>query len=343
MNKVIGVGIMGFGHIGRHLYRLALEREDIEIRAISDIAKPDILHYLLTNDRHHKCECQLQGHYLVNDHFRSRMLYDREPASVPWDVFDVDLVIDCTGRFNTRASLQRHLDGGAPRVMVSALPDEPLDRMLFPGLNEAEAQTTDQLISVGSSTTNALAVVLKVLDDALGVQAASAVTMHAYTSDQSLQDYAGKEFRRSRSGAENIIPNIHAAARWVMDLFPQFDGRLQSSALNVPLQKGSLLDLTVVLKDPNQSAADVNAAIEQGAQQYPRLLDVAQDPIVSSDVIGSRHSAVFDLNATLKAGNRMVKTLSWYDNGLSQACRLIDALYLYRDLDRQAQTAGGVA
>ncbi|NIB38704.1 glyceraldehyde-3-phosphate dehydrogenase [Pseudomaricurvus alkylphenolicus] len=329
MNKPTRIGIMGFGHIGRHLYRLAIEDDDLEVVAISDIAKPAILHYLLTNDRHNRCDVSLEGNYLINDKFRSRMMGGDGPDSVPWDVFEVDFVVDCTGRSTTRNSLQAHIESGAHRVLTSVLPTESLDRLILPGINDGDINSADQLISAGSSTTNALALVLKVLDDELGVDAASMVTMHAYTSDQSLQDYAGKDFRRSRSGAENIIPNTNASAEWVAKVMPNFDGNLKSSALNVPIQKGSLLDLTVSLKDPAHDVAAVNEAMIRGAEQYPNLLGVAHDPIVSSDIIGNRHSAVYDLKATIKAGSRMVKTLSWYDNGLSHACRMIDALKLY--------------
>lgn len=345
MSKATRVGIMGFGHIGRHLYRLALESNDIEIIAISDIAKPAILQYLLTNDRPNKCDARLEGNYLVSDKFRSRMMYGNDPSSVPWDVFDVDFVVDCTGRFNSRRSLQSHLDSGAQRVMTSVLPADQLDRVILPGLNDQEASATDRIISAGSSTTNALALVLKILDDKLGVKAASMVTMHAYTSDQSLQDYAGKDFRRSRSAAENIIPNTNASAEWVGKILPNFKSKLKSSALNVPIQKGSLMDLTVVMKDPNLDVDDVNSAMVEGAKQYPAMLGIAQDPIVSSDVIGSRYSAVFDLKATIKAGSHMIKTLSWYDNGLSHACRMIDALKLYQNLgsdnDSASSSKGG--
>ena len=329
MHKAMRIGIMGFGHVGRHLYRLALGNEHIEVVAICDIATPAVLHYLLTNDRHHKCDVALEGNYLTNRHYRSRIMRGRHPASVPWDIFDVDFVVDATGRFNSRAELQGHLDSGATRVMTSILPSEPLDRLILPGLNDAEAAAADRIISAGSSTTNALALVLKILDDTLGVAAASMVTLHAYTSDQSLQDYAGVDFRRSRSGAENIIPNTNTSAQWVAQVLPKFTHCLQSNALNVPLQKGSLMDLTLIMEDSQHDVEAVNEAMIAGADQYPSLLGLAHDPIVSSDVIGNRHSAVYDLQGTIKAGSRMIKTLSWYDNGLSHACRLMDALNLY--------------
>ncbi|MGV6807614.1 MAG: type I glyceraldehyde-3-phosphate dehydrogenase [bacterium] len=327
------IGIMGFGHIGRHLYRLAVESGDFEIPVINDCADPGILHYLLTHDRRNPTNADLDGNYLINDKFRSRMLTGDDPRAVPWDLFEVDFVVDCTGRLNGRDQMQQHLDCGARRVLLSMLPADTIDRIVLPGINEASASTDDKLISAGSSTTNALAIVLKTLDEKLGVANANMVTLHAYTSDQSLQDHAGKDFRRSRSAAENIIPNQNASAACVAQLLPKFKDKLCGSALNVPVQKGSLLDLNLVMEDPACTEEDVNRALRQGADEHPHLLGVVDDPIVSSDIIGNRVSALCDTQATLKAGSRIVKTLSWYDNGLSQACRMLDVLNLYREMD----------
>ncbi len=338
MSSPLRIGIMGFGHIGRHLYRLALEGGDIEVVAISDIAEPVILHYLLTHDRHNRTQVALEGNYLVNEKCRSRVLRGSEPESVPWDVFGVDFVVDCTGRLNRREVMQRHISSGARRVLISMLPQDEIDRVILPGINDDQASPGDSLISAGSSTTNALAILLKILDEKLGVAHANMVTLHAYTSDQSLQDSAGKDFRRSRSPAENIIPNSNASADCVADVLPQFKGKLCGSALNVPVQKGSLLDLNLVMKDAACQVEAVNQAMRDGAEEYPSLLGIAEDPIVSSDIIGKRYSALCDVGASIKAGDRMIKTLSWYDNGLSQACRMVDVLKLYKGL-----TPGGAA
>ncbi len=326
------IGIKGFGQVGRQLYKLASESDDIEVVAISDIGKPDILHYLLCSEGSQDCE--LEGNYLVNPRFRTRMLQNDVPGETPWDVFGIDVVIDATGKFRRAEQLQPHLDSGAGRVMITTLPDSPLDRMLVPGVNDASATTSDRIISTGSATTGALALTLKILDEALGVETATMTTVHAYTSDQPLQDYAGTDARRSRSAASNIIPNANSSPQWVETLLPQFAGKLSGHALNVPVQRGSLLDLSTVMSNSEVSAEDVNNAMLAARDSYTGMVTVVADPIVSSDVIGNRHSVVFDLQGTLKSGKRMVKSLVWYES-MGHACRTLDVVRLYRELDRK--------
>lgn len=301
MKRQVRIGLMGFGQIGRQLYHLAAASEDLQIVAVSDIGAPDVLHYLLSTDSGEPGGCELRGNYLVNDRFQTRMMQADRPGEVPWDVFDVDIVIDATNRFKSALHMQAHLDSGAPRVLISQLPEEKIDRVVLVGLNDDSVDGGDRMISAGSATTSALALALKIVDDAIGVEAASMTTVHAYSSDQSLQDYAGRDFRRSRSAAENIIPNNNDSARWVAEVLPQFAGKLSGFALNVPVQKGSLLDLDIVLADERAGIDEVNAAMVAGADRYPGLLEVVEDPIVSSDVIGNACSLLFDLQGTIKA------------------------------------------
>jgi glyceraldehyde 3-phosphate dehydrogenase len=188
------------------------------------------------------------------------------------------------------------------------------------------------MISAGSATTNALALLLRSLDEALGIDRASLTTVHAYSSDQSLQDYAHEDFRRSRSAAENIIPNNNESARWVESVLPKFAGKLSGYALNVPVQRGSLLDVNCVMEDANVTVQQVNEAMRAAAANHPMLIGVTDDPIVSSDVIGCRQSLLFDSRATLKAGKRMVKTLAWYES-LGHACRVLEVVRHYSSLD----------
>jgi glyceraldehyde 3-phosphate dehydrogenase (phosphorylating) len=331
-NGKIRVGIMGLGQIGRHLYHLATESDDIEIAAVADIGKPEILHYLLQSDALDGTGCDLKDNYLVNDKFRTRMLQIAKPGDVPWDVLGVDCVVDATGRYRSREYLQAHLRAGAPRVILTSLPAELLDRVVVPGINEGSAVSKDRLISAGSATTNAFALVMQTLDNALGVDGASMTTVHAYSSDQSLQDYAHEDFRRSRSAAQNIIPNSNESARWVELILPKFAGKLSGYALNVPVQRGSLLDLNCVMHDAAVTAEQVNEAMRGAAGQYPQLIGVTADPIVSSDVIGCRQSLLFDARATLKAGKRIVKVLAWYET-LGHACRILDVVRVYRKLN----------
>ncbi len=331
-NGKIRVGIMGLGLIGRHLYHLVLEDDDIEIAVVADIAKPEILYYLLNSNSLDGPCCELRGNYLINEKFRTRMLQLARPGDVPWDVLGVDCVIDATGRYRRREYLEAHLRTGAGRVILASLPTDPVDRVVIPGINEGSAVREDRLISAGSATTNAFALVLHSLDKALGVDCASMTTVHAYSSDQSLQDYAHEDFRRSRSAAQNIIPNSIESARWVELILPKFAGKLSGYALNVPVQRGSLLDLNCVMRDSGVTVEQVNEAMRAAARDHPMLIGMTDDPIVSSDVIGCRQSLLFDARATLKAGKKIVKALAWYES-LGHACRVLDVVRHYHGLD----------
>ena len=260
------------------------------------------------------------------------MLQLARPGDVPGDLLGVDCVVDATGRYRRRKDMEAHLRAGAGRVILASLPAEPIDRVVIPGINEMSAVSEDRLISSGSATTNALALLLQSLDKALGVDCASQSPVHAFTSDQSLQDYAHEDFRRSRSAAKNIIPNNNESARWVERILPKFSGKLSGYALNVPVQHGSLLDLNCVMRDVGVNVKQVNEAMRAAASEHPMLIGVTDDPIVSSDVIGCRQSLLFDLQATLKAGKRIVKVLAWYES-LGHACRVLDVVRHYRRLD----------
>lgn len=332
VNGKIRIGIMGLGQIGRHLYHLALESDDIEIVAVADIGKPEIIEYLLKSDGVDEPSCELHDNYLINKKFRTRMLQLARPEEVPWDVLNVDCVVDATGRYRHRRDMEGHLRAGARRVILASLPAEPIDRMVIPGINESSATAADKMISAGSATTNAFALLLRSLDQALGVDCGSMTTVHAYSSDQSLQDYAHEDFRRSRSAAENIIPNNNESAQWVEFVLPKFAGKLSGYALNVPVQRGSLLDLNCVMQDSNIKVPQVNEAMRAAAAEHPALITITDDPIVSSDVIGCRQSLLFDSRATIKAGTRIIKTLAWYET-LGHACRVLDVVRQYGKLD----------
>jgi glyceraldehyde 3-phosphate dehydrogenase len=260
------------------------------------------------------------------------MLQLARPDEVPWDVLNVHCVVDATGRYRSRRDMEAHLRAGAPRVILASLPAESIDRIVVPGINEGSAAAADKMISAGSATTNAFALLLQSLDQALGVDCASMTTVHAYSSDQSLQNYAHKDFRRSRSAAENIIPNNNESARWVELVLPKFEGKLSGYALNVPVQRGSLLDVNCVMQAGTVTAEQVNGAMRAAAADHPTLIGVTDDPIVSSDVIGCRQSLLFDSLATIKAGKRIIKVLAWYES-LGHACRVLEVVRHYGRLD----------
>ena len=328
----IKLGLMGFGQIGRMIYQLAQHQPDIEITAIADIGEPHILCYLLQAELNDPASFRLEGNYLVSPHYRSRMLRTDSPGEVPWDTFGVDLVIEATGQFRDRASLEAHLHAGSPRVLARTLPTELIDRIIVPGINESSINPHDRIISAGSATFGAAALLLQAVTEVAPVDSVSITSIHSYSSDQPVQDYAGSDYRRSRSAAENIIPNTHEAGNWLPNLLPHLEGRVTTSALNVPIQRGSLLDVSLAFSDDSITVDAVNDAIRSASRSRPELVQVSEDPIVSSDVIGQSCTVLFDAPGTIKAGSRMIKLLGWYEN-LGHAARLLDVARLYTEME----------
>ncbi|MCF7823527.1 MAG: glyceraldehyde-3-phosphate dehydrogenase [Candidatus Marinimicrobia bacterium] len=326
------VGLMGFGEIGRDVYRLSLTQPEMEVVAISDIGRADILHYLMKTDGRNPVNAALVGNNLVVDGHKARIIHGVEPKDVPWDAFNVDIVIDSTHKYRTHEAMQAHLDSGAKRVILGSLPLDDIDRVIVMGVNDDTIQASDKLISAASATTNALALMVDILDKAFGVEYAMMTTIHAYTSDQPLRDTAAADFRRSRSAAENIIPNVNISPYWIEHILPRFKGKIEGSALNVPVPMGSLLDLTCVLNKGGATVEEVNDAMRKAAGSLSNYIEITEDPIVSSDVIGNPHSLLFDTKGTMKSSKRMIKTLSWYDNSLGQAGRLVDLALAYAKL-----------
>jgi len=267
------------------------------------------------------------------------MVTGGKPGDIPWDIFDVDVVVDATGVFKSRSTLEKHLKAGANHVVLSTLPDDDIDRIVVMGVNEDTIQLDDRIVSAGSATTNATALMLKYFIKNFGVDYSMLTTVHSYTSDQPLRDKARTDSRRSRSAAENIIPNETPTPRWIPSILPEMQGRIEGTALNVPIPNGSLLDLTTVFKNADVSVEDVNKLMYQAAQDLPKLIQVAEDPIVSSDVINNRHSVIFDKLATMKKG-RMIKTLVWYHTALAQACRILDVIEKYHFLQEKHEEGG---
>ena len=331
-NNRIRLGIMGFGHIGRYVYSLASEKQKFVVNAISDIGSPDILHYLLKNEIRDSCEVELENNYFISGGNKTRFVHGTAPGDIPWDALEVDWVIDATGKYLEREQLQKHIDSGADKVVLTSLPEEDLDRMVIVGVNEQVINQSDSLISAGSSTTNTLGLSIKILNDAFGIDYASMTTIHSYTGDQPAHDFAGKGFRRSRSAAENIIPNQNKSAYWVSKIIPKLKDRLMGSSLNVPVQFGSLLDLTCIFQNEGVTTQAVVDAMRKAEQDNPNLVTVVDDPIVSSDVIGKPQSVVFDSMGILKIGEKMMKMLIWYDNGFNQATRILDVISAYENM-----------
>jgi len=332
------LGIMGFGRIGRQLYDLAAQSDDIAVVAVADVGRADILHYLLQSEASQPDRYALEGNFLVAPGQRTRMMCIDTPREMPWDVFDVDLVIDATGIFRSESDMQSHLDGGAPRVLIRTLPLDTIDRIVIPEINGASIEARDRMISAASPSTTALCLLLHLLSEAFVIECGSMTTVHSYTSDQALHDYAGSDFRRSRSAPKNIIPNTHEASAWLGQILPGFADKIHTSALNVPVQEGCLLDTTLVMASEDITAEAVNDVMRAGAARYPHSVGVTEDPIVSSDVIDSPLSLLFDARGTLHAGRHFIKTLGWYETR-GHAARMLDVARLYNQLDRREEAA----
>lgn len=331
----IRLGLMGFGEIGRSLYKLSLEDDQIEVVAISDIGRPEILHYLLTALTLNSDSVKLEGNYFVSSNGRARIMQGASPKQVPWDAYGVDFVVDATGKYRSNADMKQHLEAGANRAIVAFLPDDEIDRLVVMGVNDASIKASDRLISAGSSTTNAAAIMLKILNDKFGVEAATLAAIHEYTADQPLRDTVGKDFRRSRSAAENIIPNNSPSVRWLPYVLPELAGKIEGLALNVPVSAGTLMDLNTFLRKPDFTIEDIHAAIEEAAVKMPEIIEVVNDPIVSSDIIGNTHSLIYDKQATMKSSGKIVKTMSWYHSATSLSARIKEVILAYDQLDKK--------
>ena len=276
----------------------------------------------------------LEDNFLVGGRTgrKTRLLPSGRPADIWWDVLGVDLVIDTTARFRSAEALAPHLNNGARRVILSTLPEGEIDRVILYGVNQGSIAVADRIVSAGSASTTAMALVLKVILGAGPIEHVTMTSVHAYTSDQILQDYAGPDYRRSRSGAENIIPNETPAPYWVQRVMPEVEGKISGFALNVPVQAGSLLDMTVAFAAPGVTPERINDLYVAAAAAEPELIAVTGDPIVSSDVKGCSQSTLVDLKGTLKAGSKLIKVLAWHES-LGHARRILDLAALYAGLD----------
>ena len=336
MSNKINIALFGFGRIGRNLFRLGYDNPKYNFVAISDFGSAEALHYLLVRDSIHgsmKDDVELDGNHLLVKEQKPRIISGGEPGNIPWDAFNVDIVIDATGRFLKRDELSAHLDSGAKRVIISRNPKDDIDRYVIPGINESSIHSSDKIISTTSSTTQVLALMLKMLDEEFGMQRAMMTTVHAYTSDQPLADAAGVDLRRSRSAVENIIPNTTGAPSIVEELMPQFSGKVDGIAFNVPVPNGSCVDLTTEL-NRMPSIEEANNAIKKYSDTSMKgIVGYTSDPIVSSDVIGREETMVYDEKATMITKDSLLKTLCWYDNGWGFASRILDVVDAYAALE----------
>ena len=324
----VKVGINGFGRIGRNFFRAIAKRgADIEIVSVNDITDPPTLAHLLKYDSVHgvlDAEVKATGDGIAVDGKEFRVTAERDPANLPWKELGVELVIESTGLFTDREKAEKHLTAGAKKVVISA-PAKGEDITIVMGVNDDQYDAAKHnLISNASCTTNCVVPLAKVLHEAFGIERGFMTTVHAYTNDQNLQDLPHKDLRRSRAAAINIIPASTGAAKATSLAMPEMKGRLDGTALRVPVPDGSITDLVCIVQR-DATVEDVNRAYLEASQagSLKGILQYTEDPIVSSDIVGNPYSCIFDAKSTMANGN-MVKVMGWYDNEWGFSNRLVD-------------------
>ena len=324
----IKVAINGFGRIGRNVFKIALERPELEIVGVNDLTDTLTLAHLLKYD-------STQGKFEGVTFDETNLIYkgkkykvsaERNPASIPWDTAP-DVVIESTGVFTRRESPKGgygdHIKNGDKKVILCVPSKDEIDNMIVLGVNDEALRPTDQCVSNASCTTNCLAPVAKVLHDKFGIESGFMTTIHSYTNDQRILDYPHSDLRRARSAALSQIPTTTGAARAVGKVIPELKGKLDGCAVRVPTPTGSLVDLVANLKT-EATKEQINAAMKEAAEGPMKgILEYTEDPIVSVDVIHNPHSSIFDALSTMVNG-KMVKVFAWYDNEWGYSCRVVD-------------------
>ena len=333
----IRVAINGFGRIGRSVFRIINERSDVEVVAINDLSEREALIYLLKYDTvmgrfHDKAE--LTDDILKTSNHTVTLLSGADPAQLPWDDMGVDIVVEATGVFRQKEQLESHLSAGASRVVLTVPAKDEIDYTVVIGVNDDDLKPEHKIISNASCTTNCLAPMAKILNDAFGIETGVINTIHAYTNDQRLADVPHKDWRRSRAAAENVIPTTTGAARAVGKVLPELNGKLDGIAMRVPVPDGSVVDLVVRL---NQDVTEerVKEAVRAASEtdKLAPILEYQEEPVVSTDIIGNSHSSIFDAPFTQVIDGSLVKTLNWYDNEWGYSNRVVDLMDILARFD----------
>ncbi|MEE9219500.1 MAG: type I glyceraldehyde-3-phosphate dehydrogenase [Acidobacteriota bacterium] len=321
----IRIAINGFGRIGRSVFRIVSADPRFDVVAINDIADPGVLAYLLKYDT-------VMGRFLLPSRVEGDMLYagiqDVKMTRIAsldklrWADLGVEVLVESTGRYRRRHELEKHLKAGAKRVILTVPAKDEIDATIVLGVNEGTLRPEHRIISNASCTTNCLAPIVKVLHGAFGIEKGIMTTVHAYTNDQRLADVPHSDWRRSRAAAENIIPTETGAARAVGKVLPELAGKLDGVAMRVPVPDGSIVDLVTIMSRP-VTVEEVNEVVRSAATSHLKeIVEYCEDPIVSGDVIGNSHSAIFDALSTQVLRGTYLKTVAWYDNEWGYACRV---------------------
>ena len=323
---MIRVAINGFGRIGRSFTRAIQNHPNINLVAINDLAPTQTLAHLLKYDSIHgafngKVSTE-ENKILIND--KAIQIYsEKDPELLPWKNLAIDIVIESTGIFLTKELASKHLTAGAKKVILSAPPKSEYITTVVLGINDHVITGNEQIISNASCTTNAAAPLIKVLHDFYHIESAYITTVHSYTSDQTLHDSPHRDLRRARAGAQSIIPTTTGAAKAITKIFPDLDGNIGGCGIRVPVPNGSLIDISVNLKE-NPNVEEINNAFKKASENsLKNILQYTEDPLVSIDIVGNAHSCIFDADLTSITGN-MVKVVGWYDNEMGYSNRLAD-------------------
>ena len=331
------IAINGFGRIGRSVFRILNSKPNVDVVAINDIFDKGALTYLLKYDTvmgRFPETVSLEGDILKTESQSVKLVAEREPASLPWKEMGVDIVIESTGIFRTKAQLESHLTAGAKRVVLTVPAKDEIDYTVVLGVNDDGLKPEHRIVSNASCTTNCLAPMAKVLNDSFGIEFGVINTIHAYTNDQRLADVPHSDWRRSRAAAENVIPTTTGAARAVGKVLPELNGKLDGIAMRVPVPDGSVVDFNILL-EKEVTVDEVNEAVREAATTGPlkNVLEYSTLPIVSTDIIGNPHSSIFDAPFTRVVDGNFVKTLNWYDNEWGYSNRVADLLGVLDQLD----------
>ena len=326
--KKIKVAINGFGRIGRVSLRVMLESENIDLVAINDLTDSRTLAHLLKYDSVHgiiNADVKYDDTAIIVNGKRITVYAEKDPANLPWKELAIDVVIESTGHFLDKTTAGKHIAAGAKRVIISAPPKDNDIKTVVIGINDVILTTDDIIISNASCTTNCAAPMIEVLDKNWGLEDGYITTVHSYTSDQRLHDAPHKDLRRARAAALSIIPTSTGAAKAITKIFPHLEGKLGGCGMRVPVPDGSLTDITCVLTKP-VTVDELNAAFKTASETYLKeILEYTEEPIVGIDIVGNKHSCIFDAGFTAVVGN-MVKVIGWYDNEVGYSNRLVDLI-----------------
>jgi len=330
---MINVAINGFGRIGRRVFRLLLDNTNIKVVAINDLADSKTLSHLLKYDSIHGVlpnNISFGNDHIIIDDNKINLQNKEHPKLINWKPFNVDVVIEATGKFKSVNDLNHHINNGATKVILSVPPTNDSIKTVVLGVNENILSENDVIISNASCTTNNAAPMIDIINNLCGIKQAYITTIHSYTTDQSLHDQPHRDLRRARAAGQSIVPTTTGAAKALTKIFPELSEVIGGCGIRVPVANGSLTDITFNVKK-NVTVNEVNEAFEKAAKsKYKGILEYTQDPIVSIDIVGKTHSCIFDSLMTSVIGN-MVKIIGWYDNETGYSSRIIDLISKLED------------